>query len=98
LTAIYPKYKDKGVALFALSINGDVDIWKEKIKEYKLQGAINVQDHRRQSGFDGMYDIRSTPRIFLLDENKKILYKQFAVEDLEGILDHELEEKEGQTD
>lgn len=94
LSAIYPKYKDKGVALFALSINGDIDIWKEKVKEYGLTGAINVQDHRRQSGFDGMYDIRSTPRIFLLDENKKILYKQFAVEDLEGILDHELEEKD----
>ncbi|MEL6251743.1 MAG: DUF5106 domain-containing protein [Bacteroidota bacterium] len=98
LAEIWPKYKDKGVALYALSINGDIGIWKEKIEEYNLTGAINVQDHRRQSGFDGMYDIRSTPRIFLLDQDKKILYKQFAVEDLEGILEHEFEKEEEETD
>jgi len=98
LTEIWPKYKDKGVALYALSINGDIGIWKEKIQEYNLTGAVNVQDHRRQSGFDGMYDIRSTPRIFLLDKDKKILYKQFAVEDLEGILEHEFEKEEEETD
>ena len=95
VTAIYPKYKDMGVSLFAVSINGDVEVWKEKLKEYNLQTAVNVQDHARSSGFDGMYDVRSTPRIFVLDENKVIRYKQIGVEDLEGVLRHELGLEEG---
>ncbi|MEM7512874.1 MAG: thioredoxin-like domain-containing protein, partial [Bacteroidota bacterium] len=70
------------VALFSVSINGSVDIWKEKIDEYKIVG-IATQDHYRKSGFDQMYDIRSTPRIFLLDEKKNIVAKQISVEQLE---------------
>ena len=90
MTEIYNRYRDKDVALYALSINGDVEVWKEKIPGYGLEHGINVQDHARQSGFDAMYDIRSTPRIFVLDEDKIIKYKQISVDDLEGILKHEL--------
>ena len=80
------------VALFSVSINGSVDIWKEKIDEYKVVG-IATQDHYRKSGFDQMYDIRSTPRIFLLDEKKNIVAKQISVEQLEDLL-QKLEEDE----
>ncbi|MEM7514147.1 MAG: DUF5106 domain-containing protein, partial [Bacteroidota bacterium] len=52
-----------------------------------------TQDHYRKSGFDQMYDIRSTPRIFLLDEKKNIVAKQISVEQLEDLL-QKLEEDE----
>jgi len=90
LAEAYQAYKDKDVALFAVSINGDVEIWKEKVKEYGLEDAINVQDHVRRSGFDGKYDIRSTPRIFILDENKTIIAKQISVEQVSEVLNHEM--------
>ena len=90
LSKIYPQYADKGVKVFAVSINGDVEIWKEKLREYGLGNAINVQDHRRQSGFDQQYDILSTPRIFILDKDKIIRYKQISVDQVEEILDQEL--------
>ncbi|MDX2248268.1 MAG: DUF5106 domain-containing protein [Bacteroidia bacterium] len=90
LSKIYPKYLNKGVKVFAVSINGDVEVWKKKLVEYGLGQAINVQDHRRQSGFDRMYDVLSTPRIFILDKNKVIRYKQIAVEQVEEILEEEL--------
>lgn len=89
LGATYEKYKDKDVAVFAVSINGDVEVWKEKFKEYGLEGAINVQDHARRSGFDAMYDIRSTPRVFILDEEKTIIAKQISVEQINEVLNHE---------
>lgn len=92
LSKIYPKYLNKGVKVYAVSINGDVEVWKKKLAEYGLGQAINVQDHRRQTGFDGMYDVLSTPRIFILDKDKIIRYKQIAVEQVEEILDRELEE------
>lgn len=90
LAEAYKRYKDHDVALFAVSINGDVEVWKKKIQEYGLQEGINVQDHYRRSGFDKMYDIRSTPRLFILDENKKIIAKQISVSQMEEILSAEL--------
>jgi peroxiredoxin len=92
LAALFPQYKDYDVKLFAVSINGDVEVWKQKLAEYKLDqpNVINVQDHARRSGFDSKYDILSTPRIFLLNEDKSILAKQISVEQVEEILNHEL--------
>ncbi len=47
--------------------------------------------------YTNTYDIYSTPRIFLLDKNNKILYKQISIAQLEEILDrlqgHENDEK-----
>ena len=43
------------------------------------------------------WDVYSTPRIFILDENKKIIYKQVSIGQLEEIIDkltgHEADEK-----
>lgn len=90
LGELYPDYIEHDVKLFALSINGDIEMWKEKLKEYGLDQGINVQDHTRQSGFDSMYDIRSTPRIFILDEDKNIIAKQVSVDQVREILDRKL--------
>lgn len=90
LAELHQDYIEHDVSFFSVSINGDVDVWKEKVEEYGLQNAINVQDHRRQSGFDGMYDVRSTPRIFILDADKKIIAKQISVDQVAEILNHEL--------
>ncbi len=47
--------------------------------------------------YTNTYDIYSTPRIFLLDKDNKILYKQISIGQLEEILDklqgHETDEK-----
>ncbi|MEM6265321.1 MAG: thioredoxin-like domain-containing protein [Bacteroidota bacterium] len=100
LGKLYPKYADKNVKIWSVSINGDEDKWREKVKEYGLDqnGIINVSDHRRRTGFDHFYDINSTPRIFLLDKNKIIRAKQISVEQLDEILtrfmEKELEEAE----
>lgn len=102
LAETFRKFKDEDVALFAVSINGDIDIWKKKVDEYGLTSAINVQDHYRRSGFDQMYDIRSTPRLFILDEDKKIIAKQISVDQMDEILSARLglpmPEKKGEED
>lgn len=92
LTEAFERYKDYNVKILAVSINGDVEEWKGKLPTYGLdqEGAINVEDHRRISGFDGMYDITSTPRLFVLDKEKKILAKQISVESMEQVLSYEL--------
>lgn len=92
LTAAFDRYKDYNVKIFAVSINGDVAEWKSKLGNYDLdkEGVINVEDHRRLSHFDGMYDITSTPRLFVLDKQKKIIAKQISVQSMEEVLSYEL--------
>lgn len=91
---LLPKYKDKKVAFYGVSINGDIGKWQERLKEYGLDSipgnVINVQDHDRSTHFDYYYDIRSTPRIVLLDKDKRIRAKQISPEQLEDILDMQL--------
>ena len=87
LAEFYQKYKSKGVELFTVSINGDRDEWKEALEKYKLEG-ISVEDHYRKSGFDKIYDVRSTPRLFVLDKDKVIRAKHLAVDQLEEALEH----------
>ncbi len=86
LAEAYKKYIDKDVQLVTVSINGAIDIWKEKVAEYGIKG-IPLADPYRKSGFDAKYDIRSTPRLFLLDEDKIIKAKHITVEQMEELLD-----------
>ncbi|MEM6343775.1 MAG: thioredoxin-like domain-containing protein [Bacteroidota bacterium] len=92
LAEAYKRYQAYNVKIFAVSINGDVTEWKEKLATYGLdqEGVLNVQDHRRISRFDQMYDIRSTPRLFVLDKSKNILAKQISVSSMEQVLSYEL--------
>ncbi len=90
LVAVYDQFKDKGVSLYTVSINGTIEDWKTKMRDYNFTGGVHVADPARQSGFDAMYDLRSTPKVFVLDADKKIRYKQLTMEQLEEVLNHEL--------
>lgn len=90
LARMYDQFKDKGVSLFTVNINGTQERWREQIANYGFTGGTHTSDPRRSSGFDALYDIRSTPRVFILDENKVIRYKSLSVEQIEGVLNHEL--------
>ncbi len=94
LAKLHKEWADKGVALYAVSINGSLDKWKEAIRKYGL-GDVNVQDHQRSSGFDGVYDIRSTPRLFILDKDKVIKAKHITVEQAGEILEVFTQDEEG---
>ncbi|MEO0895018.1 MAG: thioredoxin-like domain-containing protein [Bacteroidota bacterium] len=95
LSEAFVKYKlaDKGVKILTININGDVEEWKEKLGEYGLnaEGIINCEDIYRRSGATKTYDIISTPRMYLLDTEKKVKGKQIGVPQLLKILS--IEEK-----
>jgi thiol-disulfide isomerase/thioredoxin len=82
--------EDKGVKIFAVYTQGDQPEWGEFIEEHALYNFINVWDPYRQSGFRENYDIRSTPTVFVLGEDKKIIGKRIAIDDLPGFIDNYL--------
>lgn len=85
LAEAYEKYIDKDVQLITVSINGSIEVWKNKLGEYGIKG-IPLADPSRKSGFDAKYDVRSTPRLFVLDEDKIIKAKHITVEQMEDLL------------
>ena len=53
------------------------DKWKEKLKLFKLPGT-HVIDPELKANFVYKYNIFSTPEIFVIDKNKKILAKYLS--------------------
>ena len=84
------KYWEKGVEILAIYTQTDKNEWGEFIKAQGLENWKNAWDPHNQTGFRLFYDIRSTPSIYLLDKNKKILAKRIDVETLQLIIDDEL--------
>ena len=85
-------YLDKGanVKFYTVEINGTREEWKKKLVEYKLtrKGVINTADPSRLTGFDKKYDLLSTPRIVILDKDKKIIAKYISSKQMDEILNH----------
>lgn len=62
----------------------------EKAQESPEKAAEIIRTHRssyESLNYTNTYDIFSTPRIFILDKDNKILYKRLSISQLEEILD-----------
>jgi len=56
------------------------DKWMKAMQEYKILEWTNVWDPTNSSNFRKLYDVTSTPIIYILDKNKKIVAKRLDVE------------------
>ncbi len=82
-------FKDKGIKMVAVCTKGRdkvAECW-EFVKE-KNMGVFdyNLTDEMYRSRFHVKYDVRTTPKIFILDKDKKIILKNVAGEKLEEIM------------
>lgn len=87
------KLKTKDVKVYAVDIEGNAEKWKKFIIDNKMDW-INVHDKFNQNPLRQLYDIYSTPVIYLLDENKKIRAKRIDAEQLDGYIDFLEKKKE----
>ncbi len=81
--------KDLGVKVFAIYTQYDKKEWEEFIndKDIKDDHWINVWDGPYpHSKFRDYYDIYSTPVIYVLDKNKKIVGKRLNVENIKDLI------------
>ena len=90
----YEKNKTRGIDVFAVCIDRKPDDWKRYIREKKLNWT-NVWDSYVATDFRNMYDIYSTPVIYILDEKKKIVAKRIGVEQLPDFYDNYFHDKIG---
>lgn len=85
----YDNFKQElDVEVYAVNTNakerGD---WIKYINEHDLDW-INVEDPEQKTAYKYLYDIYSTPVIYLLDKDKKIIAKRIGAEDLENFIRH----------
>ena len=84
----YEKFKDKDVEILAVCTkvqDGCKECWPF-IKEKEMDGFINATDPFLRSRYKQIYDIRTTPQIFILDKDKKIVSKRIGAEQLEEVV------------
>ena len=66
--------KHPGINLVTACLLPDEEEWKEKLKEFKLPGT-HLIDTERKANYMELYSITSTPQIFVIGKDKKILAK-----------------------
>jgi peroxiredoxin len=72
--------------IFGVSTDTSLVKWKAYINKNNLPW-INVNGHMSLSGnYHTLYDIRSTPIMYLLDEDKKILTKFLLVDEISNVI------------
>jgi len=91
----YKKFKDKGVKILGTCVKlkeKDMEECWKYVHEKEMEDWINVVDPGNLSKFTAKYDTRITPRIFILDKDKKILINRIGAEQLEEVMDQIIEE------
>lgn len=85
----YDKFKEElDVEIYAVCTNKDEqEAWRKYIIDNNLDW-INVEDPEQKTAYKYLYDIYSTPVIYLLDKDKKIIAKRLGAEDLENFIRH----------
>lgn len=84
----YEKNKDElDLGMFAVGTQTEdkKQVWLDFIKDKELNW-INVSDPEQKTAYKYLYDIYSTPVIYLLDRNKKIIAKRLEIDQVEDFL------------
>jgi peroxiredoxin len=86
-SAYKAELKSKGVKIVGIRTEGGTDKWQEFIKEKKLYDWTHIYDPAHKSNYRAAYNVYTTPVIYLLDENKKILGKRLDHSNIGGVIE-----------
>ena len=89
LKTFYEQYKNKGVTILAIcnKYTDEVEGCWKYMEEKELGDWIHTADPYNKAKISTIYNIKSTPQIYLLDKQKKILSKQISAFQLAEVLD-----------
>jgi len=96
MKAFYEKFRGKGVEIVAVCAKFTEEIppcW-EYIDENGIGSWLHAVDQYHRSRFMTVYNIKSTPQIYVLGRNKEILSKRIGAEQLEEVMDKIIEMRE----
>ncbi|MFN3404545.1 MAG: redoxin domain-containing protein [Cytophagaceae bacterium] len=86
---VYLKYKDKGVAVYAVDIDRRVPEWNKFVHQHQLNW-LNVYDPHYTVNFRNKYDIYATPVLYILNDKKEIIAKRISYDQADEIIGNAL--------
>ncbi len=89
----YPELVARGTEIVAICTDTDEKEWKDFITKNDL-GWINLADLESKTNVRYYYDIRSTPTVYILDKDKKIVLKKIDALDIPDVIDMLIKQKE----
>ena len=89
---IYLPYRDKGMDVVAVYTMNNREEWDDFLLKHHLADWHNVWDEHHVTRFKVLYDIRTTPAVYLLDREKQIIAKKFTIDFLHEFLKYNLKE------
>ena len=87
LKAYYDKARNDGIEIFSVCTTSNKQEWTKYIEDNNLTW-INGWDPNRSTHFDYYYNVQSTPMIYILDRNKKIIAKKLSVDDIPSFIEN----------
>ena len=96
------KWKNEGVALYGVMVDGGNDNWKKFINDNKLSDWMHVyqlpekqkaDEAAGKPGYRQLYDVYQTPILYLLDKDKHIVAKKLTYLQLDEVIDLKLKNK-----
>lgn len=88
-------WKNNDVQVYAVMVNEDAqEEWKKAIRitgkgwvhVHQTKAMREAEEKEKLPNFRQLYDMRSTPTLFLLDQDKRIIAKNLGLEDLNNVL------------
>ncbi len=90
LYKLYEENKDSlNFNVMAVYTQTDKKKWQEFVDKHELYNWTNAYDKHRRTKFQLYYDVTSTPRIFILDADKRIVAKRVSVDQVTMIIKNE---------
>lgn len=100
LDSIYrAKWKNQGVAIYGVMTDGGKESWVKYIRDNNLTGWVHAYQTEEQRKADNdagrpgvrqLYDVATTPKLFLLDKEKRILAKQLTFDQVDDLLQRKI--------
>lgn len=90
---VYQKYLGDNIEVYAVCMNDDSVKWKEFVETNQLAGWHHLWDPKHRTLFRFKYNVKTTPMIYLLDKDKKIIAKKIDNITLTKLLDALLKKK-----
>lgn len=78
---------DGSLAIVNIYIDGEVDKWREYAPIYP-ENWINAYDYAQSINNEGLYFVRAIPSIYLLDGEKRVIYKDAPLEKVLAFFDN----------
>ncbi len=96
LDSIYEaKWKQEGVKMYGVLVDGGQDKWRQFIREHNLKDWLHVYQTKAQGdadaaankpGYKQLFDVYQTPTLFLLDKDKRIIAKKLTYQQFDEVI------------